>query len=78
MQVLPPYSPVIADYLSFDATSVVTITNTSNVSYDEYLDAPYLISPICGDSVAQTYPQTVIFSWITPPVLYLLHNINLN
>ena len=34
MQVLPPYSPVIADYLSFDATSVVTITNTSNVSYD--------------------------------------------
>lgn len=166
MQVLPPYSPVIADYLTFDATSVITITNTSNSSYDvklavhiegdngieaftnpgflpsqaitvapfatrtiygselqsyndvgytvigadaqniivsgvvpdgfyticiqaldyltdaplsspepsgcipiyiQYLDAPFLISPICGDSITQTFPQTIIFNWITPP-----------
>ena len=166
MQVLPPYSPVLADYMAFDGTSVITITNTTATNYDiklavhltgdngieaytnpgfmpslpitvapfatrvvygselqfyndveytvigadvqalaingivpdgyytlcvqaldyfsnaelsadepsgcipiniQYLDAPFLISPICGDSINKTYPQNIIFNWITPP-----------
>ena len=34
MQVLPPYSPVLADYMAFDGTSVITITNTTATNYD--------------------------------------------
>jgi hypothetical protein len=165
MQVLPPYSPVVADYMSFDGTSIITVTNTTATAYDiklavhitgdngieaytnpgftpslpitvapfatrtiygselqsyndvsytligadaqnialtgiipdgfytmciqaldyvtnaelsaaeplgciplyiQYLDAPLLISPFCDEPVDQTFPQNVIFNWITP------------
>ena len=50
MQVMPPYSPVIADYLTFDANSIITITNTSNVNYDIKLAVH-----ITGDNGIEAY-----------------------
>lgn len=166
MQVLPPYSPYLSDYVTLSSAAVVTITNTTAASYDikiavhitgdngieaytnpgftptnvitvgpfatrvlngnefqsyndvgytvtgideqqlaitglipdgyytlciqaldyttnaplsgddpigciplniQYLDAPYLLSPFCADTVDQTFPQNIVFNWITPP-----------
>lgn len=29
-------------------------------------EAPIIVAPVCGDSARATYPQTLVFNWLTP------------